>query len=150
ATHEELPGGWQARIAEQREQPGVAVELPRDEQPRRALAHQLRRPSSSREQAQRIDENGLAGAGLAGEDRQARRELDLQVLDDRKVLDREAAKHAEELTADGLRLTAKAVNCELLAVSYFTLFCAISLAGIPPTIQPASTFFEATPIEPTI
>ena len=48
------------------------------------------------QQADRLDENGLAGAGFAGQDVQAGVELDLDRVDDREVPDAQEAKHAKE------------------------------------------------------
>src|SRR5690349_16766260 len=42
----------------------------------------------AQEPANGVDDDGLAGAGLAGEDDQARAQLDVHVVDDGKVFDR--------------------------------------------------------------
>ena len=47
------------------------------------------------EQVDGLDEHGLARAGFAGEDVEARFELDLESVDDRQVAHAEKAKHVE-------------------------------------------------------
>ena len=56
--------------------------------------HQIGRRAGAEQQADRLDEDGLARAGLAGQDVEAGLELDLDGLDHRKVADAEKTEHA--------------------------------------------------------
>ncbi len=60
---------------------------------RLAGADQIGRGAGAEQQADRLDEDRLARAGLAGQDVEAGLELDLDGLDDRKVADAEEAQH---------------------------------------------------------
>ena len=53
----------------------------------------VRQRAASDQQGKSINEDGFAGAGLAADDGQTRAELEVDVLDDREVLDRQAAQH---------------------------------------------------------
>jgi hypothetical protein len=58
-----------------------------------ARPHEVRvRPAAERD-VERLEEDRLAGAGLAREDVQAGLEHELELLDDREVADRERAQH---------------------------------------------------------
>ena len=58
-----------------------------------AGANQVGRGAGAEQQPDGLDEDGLAGAGLAGQDVEAGLELDLDGLDHRKVADAEEAQH---------------------------------------------------------
>ncbi len=83
-----VPG--QARPHKLRTDASVRVELAGHRQARRALAHELGRTAAARQQRERVHEDGLARPGLARDDRQPGREVDLEVLDDREIPDRQA------------------------------------------------------------
>ena len=72
---------------------GGEVELGTDLGPRRALAHHAGIAPAAQGQLQRIDQNGLAGAGLAGEHREAGVEIELKRRHDDKVPQGQAAQH---------------------------------------------------------
>ena len=61
-----------------------------------AGADQVARRAAAEQQADRFDQDRLAGAGLAGQDVEAGVELDLDRVDDREVLDAEEAEHRKE------------------------------------------------------
>ena len=61
-------------------------------------ADEVGRRAAAEEQADRFDEDRLAGAGFAGEDVEAGLELDLDGVDDREVADAEEAKHRKART----------------------------------------------------
>ena len=61
---------------------------------RLAGADQISGGAGAEEQADGFDEDGLPGAGLAGEDVEPGFELDLDGLDDRQVADAEETQHA--------------------------------------------------------
>ena len=52
-----------------------------------AGADQVSRGAAADQQADRADQDGLAGAGLAGEDVEARLELELEAIDDGQIAD---------------------------------------------------------------
>ena len=58
-----------------------------------AGADEVARRAAAEEQADRLDEDRLARAGFAGQDVEARLELDLDGVDDREVRDAEEAEH---------------------------------------------------------
>src|SRR5688572_30131152 len=58
-----------------------------------AGAHEVRTRSTAGEEVDRFDEHGLAGAGFAGEHGEPRREIDLKVIDHRKIANAEEAQH---------------------------------------------------------
>ena len=60
-----------------------------------AGANQILRGASAEQQADRLDEDGLAGAGLAGQDVERLFKIDGDRLDDRKVADGQVADHEE-------------------------------------------------------
>ena len=60
-----------------------------------ARADEVAGGAAAEQQADGLDEDGLAGAGLAGQDVEAGVELDLDRVDDREVPDAQEAKHAE-------------------------------------------------------
>ena len=49
--------------------------------------------AAAEQQVERVREHGLAGAGLAGDDVEARRQLEARVLDQQQVLDGELEQH---------------------------------------------------------
>ena len=59
-----------------------------------AGAHQRPVAAAAERQAQRVEDDRLAGPGLAGERRQAAAEAELEALDQHDVADREALQHA--------------------------------------------------------
>ena len=61
-----------------------------------AGADEVARRAAAEQQADRLDEDRLAGPGLAGQDVEAGLELDLDRVDDREMLDAEEAEHAEK------------------------------------------------------
>ncbi len=72
----------------------AVVEPPFDARFRRALAHHLWIGASATEQVERVDDQRLARAGLAGDDREAGNERHLQLGDDPEILDTELRQHA--------------------------------------------------------
>src|SRR5665647_3489007 len=58
-----------------------------------AGAHQLVAALLAHEQADRLGEQSLAGAGLAGDDVEARRELEARGGDEDQIVDRELSEH---------------------------------------------------------
>ena len=60
-----------------------------------AGAHEVGAGAAADQQVDGFDEDGLAGAGFAGEDVEAGLELDLEVIDDRQMAHAEEAKHVE-------------------------------------------------------
>ena len=58
--------------------------------------NELARRPAPEQQADRLDEDRLAGAGLAGQDVQAGIELQFDRIDDRKVFNPEKAEHREK------------------------------------------------------
>ena len=60
-----------------------------------AGADEVARGAAAEQQADGLDEDRLAGAGLARQDVQAGVELDLDRVDDREVPDAQEAEHAE-------------------------------------------------------
>jgi hypothetical protein len=60
----------------------------------RAFAHHAGVAAPAQRQLQRIDQDRLAGAGLAGEDREAG-ELEFDRVDDDEVADGQCAQHEE-------------------------------------------------------
>ena len=60
-----------------------------------AGAHEVARGPAAEQETHGLDQDGFTRAGFAGEDVQARLELDLGRVDDREPLDAEEAKHAE-------------------------------------------------------
>ena len=80
------------------------VELGADLGTRRAFAHDAGVAAAAERELERVDEDRLAGAGLAAQHRQARRELDLERVDDDEVADRETMQH---------RLTTPDAQCSL-------------------------------------
>ena len=85
------------------------------DRPFRPRPHQARRRPPAPQQAQRADENRLAGAGLPRQHREARVQLEFQAVDDRQVPNGEEADHgsggagsaivSRVLTADRTRVT---------------------------------------------
>ena len=59
----------------------------------RAAAHQIGPPAPAEHEAERVQQDRLAGPGLPGQHVQARPELDLQPVDDQDVADFKAAQH---------------------------------------------------------
>jgi hypothetical protein len=71
----------------------LQVELGSDLRPLRADAHQCRIAALAQRQRQRVDQDGLAGTGLAGERAEAGIEVELEAVDDDEVADEQAAQH---------------------------------------------------------
>jgi hypothetical protein len=86
-------------LGEDAPHPVVRIELARHGELRRARADERRGPPSARQQGQGVDQDRLAGAGLSRDDRQSFRKVDLQVLDDCEVPDRQPAEHAGKHSA---------------------------------------------------
>ncbi len=63
----------------------------------RALAHEPRLRAHAQRQAQAVEQDGLAGAGLAGEHGQALAELQVEALDQHHVADRECGQHGRRM-----------------------------------------------------
>ena len=77
------------------------------------FAHDAGVAAAAERELERVDEDRLAGAGLAAQHRQARRELDLERVDDDEVADRETVQHAPDPRgSDGLPQTPDA-QCSL-------------------------------------
>ena len=71
------------------------VELGADLGARRAFAHHAGVAAAAERELQRVDQDRLAGAGLAGQHREAGAELDLERVDDDEVAEREAVQHGQ-------------------------------------------------------
>ena len=71
----------------------VAVEDPRHFHDIGAGANEIDLCPCSRQQGQRVDDDRLAGAGLAGEDVESGGEIDVGVFEDGEVLDVEVVEH---------------------------------------------------------
>src|SRR5207249_4973042 len=63
----------------------------------RAVAHEAAVGTSAEDEPERIDQQALAGAGLAGDDVQTRAELEAQPVDEREVRDAELEEPARPL-----------------------------------------------------
>ena len=59
-----------------------------------AVTHHLRAGAAAGEELQRIDDDGFAGARLAGEHRESRAPFDLERIDDGEVADLQRGEHA--------------------------------------------------------
>ena len=68
-----------------------------------AVAHDFAAGATAGEQLQRIDDDRLAGAGLAGEHGQAGPELDLGGIDDRQIADLQVGQHRFTACGPGRR-----------------------------------------------
>jgi hypothetical protein len=73
---------------------GRQPELALDDRGRRTLAHATGVRAAADEQIDRLDEQRLARAGLARDRDEPRSQLELGVLDDGEVPDRQALEHA--------------------------------------------------------
>ncbi len=62
----------------------------------RAVAHHFRAGAAAGQQLQRIDQDGLAGAGFAGEHREPGTQLQLHVVDDGEVADLQMGQHRSQ------------------------------------------------------
>ena len=99
----ELPSQEQVRrlgkpgLARGSRAPRARRELAGDDEFRGALPDEVRRSPPAGEQRHRVHEDGLAGARFAGDDGEPVLELELQVFDDREILDRQAPQHARSL-----------------------------------------------------
>ena len=69
------------------------VELGADLGPRRALAHHAGVAAAAEGELQRVDQDRLAGAGLAGEHGEARAEVEFERRHDHEIAQREASQH---------------------------------------------------------
>ena len=69
----------------------------------RAVADERRVGATSDEELDRLDEQGLAGAGLARDRHQSRPEPELCSLDQQQVLHSELGEHAFRSTSEGRR-----------------------------------------------
>ena len=58
-----------------------------------AGSHEIARRAGAEQQADRLDEDGLAGAGFTGQDGEPRLEVDLEPFDDGQVLNAQKAQH---------------------------------------------------------
>ena len=58
-----------------------------------SFAHDAGVAAAAERELERVDEDRLAGAGLAAQHRQPRREIDLEGVDDDEVADRETVQH---------------------------------------------------------
>ncbi len=78
-------------------QPGGGLlghrEIGRDVGLGRALAHHAGVAAPAQRQGQRVDQNRLAGAGLAGEDGKARRKFQFYRIDYDEIADGQGAQH---------------------------------------------------------
>ena len=72
-----------------------------------ALPNGARVGAVAEREAERVDEDRLAGAGLAGHDVEAAAELDLDLVDDGVVLDADQAQHGP-LAAEAGAIAARA------------------------------------------
>ena len=64
---------------------------------RRARAELAHLETVAEQQAQRVEQDRLARAGFAGEHREARRELDVERLDDDEIADGQRAQHRGQI-----------------------------------------------------
>ena len=76
--------------------PRWAVELHADLRALGARAHGARVGAIAEREAERVHEDRLAGAGLAGHHAEAARELELDLVDDRVVPDLDQAQHSSQ------------------------------------------------------
>ena len=60
---------------------------------RTPLAHHARVAAFTEHQRERVDQDRLAGAGLAGEDREARLEVEFERVDDDEIANRKRVQH---------------------------------------------------------
>ena len=60
---------------------------------RLAVAHERAVAARAERQRQRIEKNGFSRPGLAGEDRQPRREFEIQLIDQHHIANGEAREH---------------------------------------------------------
>ena len=60
-------------------------------------SYQVRRSAAADQQADGTDEDGLAGAGFAGEDAEARLEFELERVDDGEVADGKESQHGNNV-----------------------------------------------------
>ena len=74
-----------------------------------ARPDEVGRGAAAEEQADRLDEDRLAGAGFAGQDVEARAELDLDRFDDGQVSDGEEPEHATPPSAKGRQKPGNAI-----------------------------------------
>ena len=58
-----------------------------------AVAHQLGAAALAEDQPERVHENGLAGAGFTGQHGHSRFELDIDLVDDRKIANLQVHQH---------------------------------------------------------
>jgi hypothetical protein len=72
------------------------LEASRDARRLATAAHGLGARLGAEQEAQRLDQDRLAGAGLAGDDVEALRELDRQRVDDREALDIELGQQGSD------------------------------------------------------
>jgi hypothetical protein len=72
---------------------GVRLELAGHHEAVAPLPHEVGGAAPAREKSDGVDEDGLPRAGLPGENGQSRTQVEIEVLDDREVSDRETAKH---------------------------------------------------------
>ena len=61
----------------------------------RAMAHQARIAAAAERQRERIEQDGFARAGLAGQHREATGEFDIEPFDQDDVTDRQTRQHAK-------------------------------------------------------
>ena len=85
--------GVEAGVGEPRCERGRDVELGAHLGARRPFADDAGVAAAAERELERVDEDRLAGAGLAAQHRQPRRELDLERVDDDEVADRETVQH---------------------------------------------------------
>ena len=96
ATHDELVVGLDALLGEpaaHRRVGGAKVEGRDDLCPGSIVADGLGTGSSAHGELQRVDEDGLSGAGLAGEHGQSVVQFDLDGIDDREIPDLQVGEH---------------------------------------------------------
>ncbi len=94
--HNELPVGRRVPRLVQRRGHGACRGDVEDRHNRGGLgagAYEIGLGAGAADQQQRVDDDGFAGAGLAGEDVETRCEDDARFLQDRQVPDRELSQH---------------------------------------------------------
>ena len=99
AAQDQAVFGRDAVLGEQRERRMVRLDVER----RRhlpllgAVAHQARIAAAAERQREGIEQDRLAGAGLAGQHRQAGRIVDVEPFDQDDVADRETGEHGSSI-----------------------------------------------------
>ena len=103
-----------AGLRQPRQAVGHLGELRADKGPVRAGADQVPGGAPSQHRPHGVDDDGLAGAGLAGEGVEARAELDVRLLDDRDILNVQKLQHGGPSSEKSARQVRRARQCQLM------------------------------------